>query len=143
MPGVFLSVPFGILADTYGRIIISFIGIVGVSLGYLWLFAVLYFYQTLPFSLVYAYPVFFCIGGGPSIITALILAIITDVAPKEIRTTVYFYIHTVAIVTMLVGPPIGSILMDAYSPQTAFLWTLPPRVVSLLLLFLIPETSKM
>jgi hypothetical protein len=55
---------------------------------------------------------------------------------------VYFYIHTVAIVTMLIGPPIGSILMEAYSPQTAFLWTIPPRVVSLGLLFLIPETSQ-
>jgi len=78
-------VPFGILADTYGRIIVSFAGIVGVSLGYMWLFAVLYFYETLPFSLIYAYPLFFCIGGGAPIISALILAIITDVAPKEIR----------------------------------------------------------
>ena len=84
-PGIFLSVPFGILADTYGRIIVSFTGIVGVSLGYLWLFAVLYFYETLPFGLIYAYPLFFCIGGGTPVITALILAIITDVSPKEIR----------------------------------------------------------
>jgi MFS family permease len=58
------------------------------------------------------------------------------------RTTVYFYIHTVAIVTMLVGPPIGAILMERYSPQTAFLCTIPPRVLSLALLFLIPETSE-
>lgn len=43
---------------------------------------------------------------------------------------------------MLIGPPIGSILMDMYSPQTAYLWTIPPRVVSLGLLFMIPETSQ-
>jgi hypothetical protein len=55
---------------------------------------------------------------------------------------VYFYIHTVAIFTMLVGPPIGSVLMEAYSPQTAFLCTIPPRLVSLGLLFLIPETGR-
>jgi len=55
---------------------------------------------------------------------------------------VYFYIHTVAIVTMLIGPPIGSILMEMYSPQTAYLWTIPPRVVSLGLLFMIPETGQ-
>lgn len=73
------------LADTYGRIIICAAGIVGVTLGYLWLFAVLYFYETLPFNLIYAYPVFFCIGGGAPVISALIMAIITDVAPKDIR----------------------------------------------------------
>jgi hypothetical protein len=84
-PGIFLAVPFGILADRYGRIIVCAAAIVGVSLGYFWLFAVLYFYETLPFNLLYAYPLFFCIGGGAPVITALILAIITDVAPKEIR----------------------------------------------------------
>jgi MFS family permease len=57
------------------------------------------------------------------------------------RTTVYFYIHTVAIVTMLIGPPIGAILMETYSPQTALLCTIPPRVLSLVLLFMVPETG--
>jgi MFS family permease len=78
-------VPFGILADQYGRILVCAAGIVGVTLGYLWLFAVLYFYETLPFNLIYAYPLFFCLGGGAPVIVALILAIITDAAPKEIR----------------------------------------------------------
>jgi hypothetical protein len=83
--GIFLAVPYGILADTYGRIVVCGAGIIGVTAGYCWLFAVLYFYETLPFNLIYAYPLFFCIGGGGPVVAALILAIITDVTPKEIR----------------------------------------------------------
>jgi hypothetical protein len=43
---------------------------------------------------------------------------------------------------MLIGPPLGSIVMEIYSPQISFLCTLPPRALSLVFLFLIPETSQ-
>src|SRR5271168_1447089 len=43
---------------------------------------------------------------------------------------------------MLLGPPLGSMVMEMYSPQISFLCTLPLRAFSIVFLFLIPETSQ-
>ena len=74
------------MADKYGRKIIAFLGLLGVILGLSFVFLVLTAYTIFPFNTIYVFPLFFLIGGGPALISALFLAIITDVTPKEIRS---------------------------------------------------------
>jgi len=66
----------------------------------------------------------------------------SDILTSAYRARVYFLIHTVVVASALVGPPIGSILLEKLGPSQAFFWTLPPRLFSLVLLYLVPETKN-
>ncbi|KAF2671368.1 MFS general substrate transporter [Microthyrium microscopicum] len=141
LPGLLFSIPYGIMADTYGRKVISAVSIVGLSLGMIWFYLVLIFYEVFPIEAVYAFPVFFIIGGGGPIISALIQAMIADVTPVELRGRVYMLMAITPIAGFSIGPLVGAKVMDLYGPSWAFLWSIPPRFFSLILLYFIPETG--
>jgi MFS family permease len=50
-------------------------------------------------------------------------------------------LHTTLVAGALVGPPLGGFLLEKLGPRRAFLWTFPPRLFSLVFLYLIPETK--
>jgi MFS family permease len=50
-------------------------------------------------------------------------------------------LHTTIVAGGLVGPPLGGFLLEKLGPRNAFLWTFPPRLFSLVFLYLIPETK--
>lgn len=83
--GLILAVPYGILADTRGRVFVASLGLVGVVCAELWYYFVIEFYDVLPTTAIYAYPLFFIIGGGAVVISAALLAVIADVAPPDAR----------------------------------------------------------
>jgi MFS family permease len=72
------------MADKYGRKLVALLGLCGVILGLTYLFIVLEADNMFPFNAIYAFPIFFLIGGGPAVIGALFMAIIADITPKEI-----------------------------------------------------------
>ena len=83
--GLILAVPYGILADSRGRIFVSFLGVVGVVLAELWFYAVIAFYNVFPITAIYVYPLFFIFGGGGFVLAATLLAVVADVAPPAAR----------------------------------------------------------
>jgi MFS family permease len=85
LTALFFSVPFGILADRIGRKVVCTLGVIGLTLGFFWYFLVFRFYTIFPLAAVYAFPLFFIIGGGGSVVAALIMAMISDVTPRDIR----------------------------------------------------------
>jgi MFS family permease len=133
-------VPYGILADIYGRKLISSLGLIGLVLGDLWTVTVLILYRVFPFRAALASTAFQLIGGGNAVMISVMLAIIADVATSENRTQVFFYINVVFLVTELVAPPIGSQLSKAVGPHLTFLFTLPFALIGLVVLRFIPET---
>lgn len=137
---LFFSVPFGILADKFGRKTISVLSVIGLTTGFLWYFLVFRFYDFFPLEAIYAFPIFFCIGGGGNVIAALISAMVVDVTSRDIRARVFILLHITIVGAGLVGPPIGALLLQKLGPSQAFLWSLPPRLFSLVFLLLIPET---
>ncbi|RTE68955.1 hypothetical protein BHE90_016667 [Fusarium euwallaceae] len=86
--GLILAIPYGVLADSKGRRLVTGLGLLGFVLRDIWAFAVLYFHQTFPVRAVYAAPAFLVLGGGSTVISPMIMAIIAAATPEESR-----YVH--------------------------------------------------
>jgi MFS family permease len=71
------------LADSMGRKPVVGMTVFAAFCCYTWSFCVFYFYNTLPFALIYVYPIFLWIGGGAYVAGSIITAIAADVVPSE------------------------------------------------------------
>jgi hypothetical protein len=90
IPGLLLAVPFGILADKKGRRLVIGLCLTGFLLRDTWTFATLYFYKVFPLKAVYAAPLTAVIGGGPTVISPMLLAVVAASISAESR---YIKLH--------------------------------------------------
>lgn len=112
IPGVLLAIPYGRLSDRRGRKPVLFLGILGQALAYFWTLFVCYFHQIFDIRLVLLSPAFFIIGGGPRVLSAAAYSVVIDVAPEDVRTTVFYLVGAGAIVCDVIMAPVGSWLLD-------------------------------
>ncbi|KAH8698674.1 P-loop containing nucleoside triphosphate hydrolase protein [Talaromyces proteolyticus] len=111
IPAILLPIPYGYIADLCGRKWILVLALAGYAMSTaatLCFVGVLY----LPLKYVWLSPLFFLVGGGPTMGTTLITTIVADVVPPEFRSTVFFYRFCTDLVADLIVPPITSILMS-------------------------------
>jgi MFS family permease len=80
-----LVVPYGILADIYGRRVIAGLCLTGMVLGDMWTAMILINYQTFPTKVALVSSAFRIIGGGQTVIIPIVLAIVSDSVPAELR----------------------------------------------------------
>jgi hypothetical protein len=80
-----LVVPYGIAADIYGRKTIIIICMVGMTLANLWTALVMILYNTFPVNAALFSTAFLLIGGGNPVIIPIVLAMISDYMPAELR----------------------------------------------------------
>ena len=141
--GLLFAVPYGMLADKKGR---KFV--VGLTVGaavacYIWSFCILYFYNTLPFSLIYTYPLLLWIGGGGFVAGSIITAIASEVVPSdEARTRAFFFLGVIGRLVAVAAPPIGARIMHYYGEYFAYFLTIPLSIMPVIPLYLLPETAK-
>lgn len=76
IPGLILAIPYGVLADMRGRRFVAALSLAGFVLRDLWAFSVMYFYKVFPIRAIYAAPAFLVLGGGSTVISPMIMAII-------------------------------------------------------------------
>jgi MFS family permease len=88
IPGLILAIPYGVLADSKGRRLVTGLSLLGFVLRDIWAFTVLYFHQIFPVRAVYAAPAFLVLGGGSTVISPMIMAIIAAAIPEASR-----YVH--------------------------------------------------
>lgn len=84
IPGLLLAIPFGALADRWGRKWIFLASLIGLQLNAAWVLFICYF-RTLPLQLTWFSSVFYLLGGGPVVASALGLTMIADIAPPHQR----------------------------------------------------------
>jgi MFS family permease len=82
---VILVVPYGIVADSYGRKIVVFLSAIGLILQEAWAILSLQFFWIFPTKAVYFASVFRVIGGGNAVLLAMLLTMLSDVSPSELR----------------------------------------------------------
>ncbi|KAH7016374.1 uncharacterized protein B0I36DRAFT_396705 [Microdochium trichocladiopsis] len=121
VPAILLPIPYGYLADKYGRRWI----LVGVV--------------EAPTGLVCLSSLFFLLGGGPTTGTTLLTTIVADVVPSELRATVFFYRFCTDLVADLTLPPVTAYLMpvDIWVP---LLGGVMFQGIAALMTAMIPET---
>lgn len=84
IPGLVLAIPFGALADKWGRKWIFVASLVGLQLNSAWILLICYF-RSLPLQMTWFSSAFYFIGGGPVVASALGITMISDIAPPEKR----------------------------------------------------------
>ncbi|KAF5539460.1 major facilitator superfamily transporter [Fusarium mexicanum] len=142
IPGLILAIPYGVLADSKGRRLVTGLSLLGFVLRDIWAFTVLYFHRVFPVRAVYAAPAFLVLGGGSTVISPMIMAIIAAAIPEVSRTRAFFWVQVVLLITELIAPPLGAILMKALGPHFAFLTAVPLEALAFVVLGFIPNTKS-
>jgi hypothetical protein len=85
LPGLILAIPYGMLADSKGRKLVLALSLIGIILESIFTFIALQPGSFFPFWMIYASTIWLIIGGGVVVMTNIIMTIVADIAPPEIR----------------------------------------------------------
>ena len=83
LPGLFLAIPFGMLADKYGRKWIFVMNIVAMQGKATWQYVVCAYPDVFPLRMIWLDSLFGIFGGGSMVATALIFTCMSDVTPSS------------------------------------------------------------
>jgi MFS family permease len=139
IPGLFLAIPFGILADRYGRKWLSGLNIASIWLRMGWICFVCTFPHAFPIRLIWLQSALGVLGGGSLVASALFMVIMTDVTPEASRANIFLYAHAALCATEFLGAPLGSVLMDR-NPWTALGVSMLLLSLAIPLAVALPET---
>ncbi|KAG9388681.1 ProP Permease major facilitator superfamily [Pyrenophora tritici-repentis] len=112
LPGIFLAVPYGALADRVGRKWVFIASLAGLLLSFAWGLMICYF-TSLPLQLTWFSSAFLVIGGGPMVAIAIGITMMSDIAPPEKRTTIFLYVTACVLVSEMVAPILAARLMES------------------------------
>lgn len=161
-----VQIPYGIMADRYGRRPILFLGLLGIVLSTTWNMIVCKlscfhrftdFLPLLPWmicsdaaSIVLRPSVFsiwylllgsipMLIGGGWSVVAAMVWTILSDSIPPAKRTSLFYQLHAMMLILSATFRPVAAWLLsiDPWLPMWIGLGAL---VISMFSSLLIPET---
>jgi len=79
-------------------------------------------------------------GGGGRVVTAVVLAIITDVSSPDSRTKYFWYLEVADFATQLLAPSMASMLMTS-NIRNAFTAGMIVAIIALMIVWVIPETA--
>ena len=85
IPSVLTAVPYGVVADKYGRKIVMILSLLGLFLSLAWAEAVAYFSHYIAIEWYWAGNAFLFIGGGSAVLKSTLFTILADVASEDIR----------------------------------------------------------
>ncbi|KAI1940057.1 hypothetical protein LOZ66_002492 [Ophidiomyces ophidiicola] len=137
-----LAIPFGYLANQKGRNFVLTLGMVGQMMSEAWIIIACSLSNQLPFELIYFSVFLKSAGGGAMVLSALVHAILSDVMPRDRQGKAFFYLASSSLLTEVIAPPLGSILMETGSPYTPLLSGFPLELLSLIFIAQIPNTAK-
>ncbi|KAJ5938157.1 MFS general substrate transporter [Penicillium verhagenii] len=139
VPGILLSVPYGILADRWGRKPVLLLGILGSLLGEIWVRVVCFYPTILPLRLVWLSGLWKIIGGGDNALSSIALVMVADVFPEEEIATALFRLGSVVFLSEILATPVSAYLM-ARDPWIPFVMGLGIAILGSGAALLMPET---
>ncbi|RAK73277.1 putative MFS multidrug transporter [Aspergillus fijiensis CBS 313.89] len=139
LPGILLSVPYGVLADRWGRKPVLLLGLLGTLLGELWVRIVCLYSTVLPLRLVWLSGMWRLIGGGDITLSSIALVMVADLFSEEEIATALFRLTSTVIVSEVLATPVSAYLM-ASDPWLPFMLGLGVSTLGSLAAFLMPET---
>ncbi|PWY76005.1 MFS general substrate transporter [Aspergillus sclerotioniger CBS 115572] len=137
IPSLLLALPYGILADRYGRRLIITLSFMGQFAGFAWILIVCWF--RLPIKVIWFSSAFLIVGGGSSVAASVVMMVITDSTPQIKRSQIFMWFEAAVLLAEIVSPPVGSLLMK-HSIWLPILINSACCGVSILLSWYMPET---
>ncbi|KAJ6031687.1 hypothetical protein N7540_002419 [Penicillium herquei] len=120
IPPILLSLPFGVLADHWGRKPVVYLGMLGIILEELWTRMICLWSDVLPLRMVWLSALWRIIGGGDQVVTSVVCTMIADVVSEDERSTALFTLMSWVFVADIVATPTSAYLMtfDPWIPWT-------------------------
>ncbi|KAI9730352.1 MAG: hypothetical protein M1834_005862 [Cirrosporium novae-zelandiae] len=139
LPGLFLALPYGALADKYGRKWILALNAIVAFLQNIAVYIILAYPHIFPLQLIWLVSVGAVFGGGNVVITALVFAIIADVFTEAERTNVFFWLVSAYLLPDVFAPFLSSFLMR-WSPWLPMSIGVASYMIPVIIAIMLPET---
>ncbi|OOF96619.1 hypothetical protein ASPCADRAFT_129694 [Aspergillus carbonarius ITEM 5010] len=139
LPGLLLAIPYGLLAQRYGRKLVAALGISGEILAGLWIWIACHYSPRFSGWAIAISAIIRFIGGGSSVMSSMVLALVSSFASPHSRTRVFFYMAVSQMVSGLLSPPLSSLLLSRYGPDIPYLMGTPLELVGYLGIYMLPN----
>ncbi|KAI0192750.1 MFS multidrug transporter [Xylaria flabelliformis] len=134
LPGLALSIPYGALADRFGRSKVLTLAFCGVIMNESWVAIVCAWPQVFPIRAVLFSGVFTLVGGGPTTVVSMAFAIISDACRADQRTTAFSMLQVGFLLSELISTPLGAAFI-AVNPWIPIVIAIATRIIFTLVLF--------
>ncbi|KAJ5458653.1 Major facilitator superfamily domaingeneral substrate transporter [Penicillium sp. IBT 31633x] len=139
LPGLVLALPYGVLADSWGRKPILYLSVLGIMLGEIWVRIVCLFSSVIPLRMVWFSAIFKIIGGGEQVVTAIALVIVADVFSEDERATALFRLQSCVQIAEILATPLSAYLMT-FSPMFPYMLSICIIILGTIPSLFVPET---
>ncbi|PGH29045.1 hypothetical protein GX50_08203 [[Emmonsia] crescens] len=140
LSGVFLSIPYGLLADKYGRKPIFCICIPGFILNMIVTGVILYASDTFPLRMVWLSTLAWMFGGGFAVASTMVWTMMADVTAESQRAALFFKFGVAIMMADFISSLFTSWLMK-YNPWIPMVIGWGLTIVGILPAVLLPETK--
>ncbi|GAB1736001.1 hypothetical protein NU219Hw_g6056t1 [Hortaea werneckii] len=110
-PSLLLAVPFGWLADRYGRKPVLMLGLFSFLLKLLWIQLVTWFWQAFDIRMTWLSALHALLGGGSTVASSLFFVILSDIVPEDHRASTFLRVGAAELAAKVIIPPISASLM--------------------------------
>lgn len=143
LPGLFAAIPFGIIADRYGRRPIFILTILGAILQDIVSKIILSRPDIFAPRLIWLSSLATFVGGGDAVASSMIFLVVADVAPPDERAKLFFVLTACERVGEIVATPISAFLMSIWNPWIPyFLYSVLTLIAGMIPLLFLPETLQ-
>ncbi|KAK6348582.1 hypothetical protein TWF718_006370 [Orbilia javanica] len=140
LASILVAVPFGFLANKWGRKAVMALAMIGLTLARVWTLIVCWWPGIFPLRVSWLSSLCHLIGGGNLVVGSLLYTIISDVALPEHRASIFLFINAAILISEMLVIPLAATLMqkDPWVPVSTGLATL--AIGSLVTISILPET---
>ncbi|KAG8159396.1 hypothetical protein KVR01_011057 [Diaporthe batatas] len=140
LPGLIVAIPFGILADRYGRRPVLLLAILGALLQDVMSKTVLWYSDLVNPRFIWLSSAALMMGGGDSVSGSMVYLVVADVALPEQRASLFFQLTACGLIAELLATPLSALFMarDPWIPY--FMYSGMSLLAGTIPLVFLPET---